>query len=71
MIPVSLGVLIIIFVLLRSMPGDFTSALLGPEANPEDIARVQAEYGLIDNIFVQLFSYMKQLLTLNFGDSII
>lgn len=70
-IPVSLGVLIIIFILLRSMPGDFTSALLGPEASPEDIARIRAEYGLDDSIFVQLFSYMKQLLTFNFGDSII
>ena len=40
-IPVALGVLIVIFILLRSMPGDFTAALLGPEARPEDIMRVR------------------------------
>ena len=70
-LPVSLGVLIFIFVLLRAMPGDFTSAMLGPEATPEDIARIRAQYGLDDSIFVQLIRYLKQLLTFNFGDSVI
>lgn len=70
-IPVSLGVLIVIFCLLRAMPGDFTYALLGQEATPEDIARVRAQYGLDESIFVQLINYMKQLLTFNFGNSVI
>lgn len=70
-LPVALGVLIFIFVLLRAMPGDFTSAMLGPEATPEDIARIRAQYGLDDSIFVQLARYLKQLLTFNFGDSVI
>ena len=70
-LPVALGVLIFIFVLLRAMPGDFTSAMLGPEATPEDIARIRAQYGLDDSIFVQLVRYLKQLLTFNFGDSVI
>lgn len=70
-LPVALGVLVFIFVLLRAMPGDFTSAMLGPEATPEDIARIRAQYGLDDSIFVQLARYLKQLLTLNFGESVI
>ncbi|MGI6090929.1 MAG: ABC transporter permease [Saccharofermentanales bacterium] len=70
-IPVALGVLIVIFILLRSMPGDFSSALLGPEATAEDVARIRAQYGLDQNIFIQLFSYFKQLLSFNFGDSVI
>ena len=70
-LPVALGVLIFIFVLLRAMPGDFTSAMLGPEATPEDIARIRAQYGLDDSILVQLGRYLKQLLTFNFGDSVI
>lgn len=70
-LPVALGVLIFIFVLLRSMPGDFTSAMLGPEATPEDIARIRAQYGLDDSIFVQLVRYFKQLLTFDFGNSVI
>ncbi len=70
-LPVALGVLVFIFILLRAMPGDFTSAMLGPEATPEDIARIRAQYGLDDSIFVQLARYLKQLLTLNFGESVI
>ncbi len=70
-IPVSLGVLIVVFLLLHLMPGGPASALLGPEATAEDVARVRAQLGLDQNIFVQLFVYMKQLLTFDFGNSII
>ena len=70
-IPVAIGVLVIIFILLRLMPGDFTTALLGPDARTEDIARVRAQYGLDQSIVVQLLAYMKQLLTFHFGDSVI
>ena len=70
-IPTAFGVLVIIFILLRSMPGDFASALLGPEATLEDMERVREQYGLNENIFVQFLTYMGQLLTLNFGESVI
>lgn len=70
-IPVALGVLVVIFILLHMMPGDPSSALLGPEATPEAAARIREQLGLDKNIFVQLVLYMKQLLTLDFGNSII
>lgn len=70
-IPTAFGVLVVIFVLLRSMPGDFTTALLGQDASLEDIERVREQYGLNQSIFVQFISYVKQLVTFNFGDSVI
>lgn len=70
-IPTAFGVLVIIFILLRSMPGDFATALLGQEASLEDIERVREQYGLNQSIFIQFISYVKQLLTFNFGDSVI
>ena len=70
-IPVALGVIVAIFLLLHSMPGDFASALLGPEASAEDVERIREMYGLNDSIFVQLISYMKQLFSLDFGNSVI
>lgn len=70
-IPVALGVIVAIFLLLHSMPGDFASALLGPEASAEDVERIREMYGLNESIFVQLISYMKQLFSLDFGNSII
>ena len=53
------------------MPGDFASALLGPEATLEDMERVREQYGLNENILVQFVTYMKELITLNFGNSVI
>ena len=70
-IPVALGVLIFVFLLLHLMPGDPATALLGPDATVEDVERVQEQLGLNKNIFVQLFIYMKQLITGDFGTSII
>lgn len=70
-IPTAFGVLVIIFVLLRSMPGDFATALLGPDASLAELEQVREQYGLNESIFVQFISYMKQLLTLNFGNSVI
>ena len=60
-IPTAFGVLVIIFILLRSMPGDFATALLGQDASIEDIERVREQYGLNQSIFVQFVSYVKQL----------
>lgn len=70
-LPVAIGVIVFIFLLLHSMPGDFTSALLGPEASVEDVERIREQYGLNENVFVQLINYMRQLVTFDFGDSII
>ena len=69
--PVGFGVILVIFILLHMMPGDPSSALLGEEATPEAIAIVREQLGLDQNIFVQLFRYYRQLLTLDFGDSIV
>ena len=69
--PVAFGVLIVVFVLLRLMPGDITSALLGQEATAADVARIREQYGLDQSIIVQFFAYMKSLITFDFGNSIV
>jgi peptide/nickel transport system permease protein len=70
-IPVVFGVLFVVFILLHMMPGDPSSALLGPEAVAEDVERIRKQLGLDQNIFVQMVLYMKQLLTFDFGRSIV
>ncbi|KUO73176.1 MAG: peptide ABC transporter permease [Clostridia bacterium BRH_c25] len=69
-IPVVLGITVLVFFIMRMIPGDPAMVMLGQDATPEDIARIRAILGLDRNIFVQLFSYIKNMLMLDFGNSI-
>lgn len=70
LIPVLLGITLIVFFMLHMIPGDPAMVLLGQDANPEDIARLREILGLNQNIFVQLFNYIKQVLSFDLGTSI-
>lgn len=69
-IPVVLGVVVIVFILARVIPGDPCTAALGEKANAERCAVFNARIGLSEPIPVQLGIYLKQLATLDLGDSI-
>lgn len=69
-IPVVFGITILVFFIMRLIPGDPAMVMLGQDATPEDIARLRAILGLDRSISVQLFSYLKNMLFLDFGDSI-
>ncbi len=69
-IPTMLGVAVVVFVLLRIVPGDPIAMMIPGEATPEDIARLRAAYGLDKSIPVQFGLYLVQLAQGNFGVSI-
>ncbi|MDR1603802.1 MAG: ABC transporter permease [Gracilibacteraceae bacterium] len=69
-IPVVFGITALVFFIMRLIPGDPALVLLGTDATPEELARMRETLGLNENIWVQYFSYMKNALTLDFGDSI-
>jgi peptide/nickel transport system permease protein len=69
-IPVILGITILVFFIMRMIPGDPAMVMLGQDATPEDIAILRASLGLDDNLFVQLINYIKNMLMLDFGKSI-
>jgi peptide/nickel transport system permease protein len=46
MIPVLIGITLITFILIHSIPGDPVRILLGPRATKEVIKAVHAKYGL-------------------------
>ncbi|HYF82174.1 MAG TPA: ABC transporter permease [Clostridia bacterium] len=69
-IPVVFGITVLVFFIMRLIPGDPAMVMLGQDATPEDIARIRSILGLDRNIFVQLLSYLKNMLTLDFGNSI-
>lgn len=65
------GVVTIVFVILRLLPGDPADLLLGPQAPPEAIAAVNKQLGLDQPIFIQYVTYLWGVLRLDFGTSFI
>lgn len=64
------GVGVIVFVLLRVVPGDPIAMMIAPGASPSDIAAMRARYGLDESIVVQFFLWLKGILSGDFGTSI-
>ena len=71
MIPVLLGVSLVTFSLIRLVPGDPVSVILGPDtrASAQDIANIRASYGLDDPPPVQYVRWMGKLLSGDLGTS--
>ena len=63
MIPVVLGVIIIVFTILRLSPNDPIRSVLGDMASEEEVQAMREEMGLNDPIPVQLFNYLKGIIT--------
>ncbi len=69
-IPVLIGIIVVVFFLIRAIPGDPCTAILGERASEESCARFDAANGLDEPIYVQLGIYMKNVATFNLGESI-
>jgi peptide/nickel transport system permease protein len=69
-IPTILAIVILVFVLLRLVPGSPVLALLPDQATPDQIAALNARFGLNQPIIVQLGKYLANAVQLNFGTSI-
>lgn len=69
-LPVLAGVLLVVFILVRILPGEPCTALLGERASPETCERFNEANGLNEPIPVQLGIYAKKIATGDFGDSI-
>jgi peptide/nickel transport system permease protein len=69
-IPVLLGIIIVVFFLIRAIPGDPCTAILGEQATEEACARFNEANGLNDPIWTQLWIYIKNVATFNLGESI-
>jgi peptide/nickel transport system permease protein len=68
--PTLFGVAVIVFVLLRIVPGDPIAMMIPPGATPADIDRLRAFYGLDQAIPQQFVTWFGQALSGNFGRSI-
>jgi len=64
------GVAVIVFVLLRVVPGDPIAMMIAPGASPEDIAALRARYGLDLSLPAQFFLWLGSVFSGDFGTSI-
>jgi ABC-type dipeptide/oligopeptide/nickel transport system permease component len=68
--PTLVGVGVIVFVLLRVVPGDPIAMMIPPGASAADIDRLRAFYGLDQSIPQQFITWFGQVLSGDFGRSI-
>ena len=64
------GVGVIVFVLLRVVPGDPVAMMISPGAGPADIAALKAHYGLDAPLATQFWIWLRGVVTGDFGTSI-
>lgn len=69
MIPVVFGITVIIFVMIRAIPGDPAVTMLGEKATDEKIALMREKLGLNEPIYMQYLYYMRDLVQLDLGQS--
>lgn len=70
MIPVVLGTTLLVYALVFALPGDPVKAMFGDKPVNEAVAaQIRAEYHLDQPFIVQYLIYLKNALTLNFGDT--
>ncbi|MBV9172175.1 MAG: ABC transporter permease [Chloroflexi bacterium] len=71
-VPVVLGVSVLVFLMIRIVPGDIVDLMIGPElyVGPEYRAEMRAKYGLDQPIYIQYLSWVGQIAQGNFGTSL-
>jgi len=69
MIPITLGILTLIFSLIHLIPGDPAVQIAGENARPEDVAQIRKELGLDQPLWKQYVSYLGRLAHGDLGTS--
>lgn len=69
-IPVLIGIVVVVFFLIRAIPGDPCTSMLGERATVEACERFNEAKGLNEPIWVQLGIYMKDIVLFDLGDSV-
>jgi peptide/nickel transport system permease protein len=69
MIPTIFGVILLIFMLFNWVGGDPAMVLAGKISNPEQIANIRKQLGVDEPYWYQLWVFIKQVFTFDFGRS--
>ncbi|MGK3952326.1 ABC transporter permease [Microbacterium sp. I2] len=63
------GAVTLVFIIVRMVPGDQATILLGPDATTEEVEALREELGLNAPLPVQYGLYLLKVVQLDFGDS--
>jgi peptide/nickel transport system permease protein len=66
---VAWGAVTLVFVVVRIVPGDPATLILGPDASADQLASVRADFGLDEPLWRQYLTHMGEVLHGDFGDS--
>jgi peptide/nickel transport system permease protein len=69
MLPTMLGVIVLVFILFNWVGGDPAYILAGKMSNAESIANIRRQLGVDQPYYVQLWIFIKQIVTFDFGQS--
>lgn len=69
-VPVLLGVSVVVFIIIRSAPGDPIVNMLGIEVTNENVAELRAANGLDQPLYVQYFNWLGGVLQGDLGQSL-
>jgi len=70
LLPVLFGILVVVFVTMRIVPGDPARLVAGPDAGPEELAAIRHQFGLDQPLHVQFERYLLDVLRGEFGRSL-
>ncbi len=70
-VPVLLGVSIVVFFMVRAIPGDPAQILLGQQATQEQVQLLRAHMGLDKPVLVQYVVFLRDAMTGDLGNSIV
>jgi len=71
MIPLLIGLTLIVFLILHLAPGDPVDLMVGPNVTPEVYENVRNKLGLDKPLYVQYFTFLKNVLRGDLGTSIL
>lgn len=71
LVPVAIGITVVVFLMLRLIPGDPVRIMLGSRATPESIASLQRSLGLDQPLWQQYLLFVRNLLRGDLGTSLL
>ncbi len=70
MVPVLIGTSLVVFVIVRLLPGDPAIAMLGLNSTPEELVRMRHLLGLDQPVYIQYLKFVSDIARGDFGNSI-
>ncbi|GDX79573.1 peptide ABC transporter permease [Deltaproteobacteria bacterium] len=69
-VPLVFGVMVLVWLLLEALPGDYCDSLLSPDLDPRTIPAMRAALGCDAPAYGRFFAAMRGVLSLDFGTSV-